>query len=90
LASTQPDSTVIVSFRASSERMRFMRASDTTISRRDPVGTEPPESPVLPPCGTSATRSRAQCRTTSETSRVLAGRTTHSAFARYCLRQSLK
>jgi len=67
-----------------------MRESESTISRLDPLGTEPPERPVLPPCGTSATLSRAQSATTRATSAVLAGRTTHSAAAEYCLRQSVK
>src|SRR5919201_1964131 len=48
LASTQPASTVIVSFSGSSSRTRFMRASATMISRAWPVGTEPPVSKVGP------------------------------------------
>src|SRR5260221_481106 len=59
-------------------------------ARRVPVGTEPPPRPVFPPCGTTATPSRAQSAITRATSAVLAGRTTHSAWAEYCRRQSVK
>src|SRR5207237_566446 len=75
LASTQPASTVMVSFRRSMLRMRFMRPSASTISRRLPVGTEPPDRPVLPPWGTIATSCSAASATTRATCAVLAGRT---------------
>ena len=42
-------------------------------------GTEPPTSPVLPPCGMTAAPAAAQARTTAITSSVEAGRTTASA-----------
>ena len=70
--------------------MRFIRASESTISGRAPVGTDPPTRPVLPPCGTTATPPRAQSATTRATSSVLPGRTTHWAAAAYCRRQSVK
>ena len=69
--------------------MRFMRDSDSTISRRAPVGTEPPHRPVLPPCGTIATPASAHRRTTADTSAVVAGRTTPTAAPLNCLRQSV-
>src|SRR3989449_10111260 len=90
LASTQPASTVIVSLRRSRPRTRFILASASTISRRFPVGTEPPERPVLPPCGTIASSCSAQSATTRATSAVLPGRTTHSADPEYWRRQSVK
>ncbi len=69
--------------------MRFMRASDSTISRCLPVGTDAPERPVLPPCGTIAMPASAHRRTTADTSAVVAGRTTPRAAPQYCLRQSV-
>ncbi len=62
--------------------MRFMRLSDSTISRPSWCGVPPPIMPVLPPCGTTATFSAAQSFTTSATSSELAGRTTASAVPR--------
>ncbi len=50
----QPASTIIVLFKGSTVRIRFMRASDSTIARPDVSGVAPPTMPVLPPCGTIA------------------------------------
>ena len=45
-------------------------------------GTDPPTSPVLPPCGITAAPAAAQARSTATTSSVDAGRTTASASPR--------
>jgi hypothetical protein len=44
-----PASATRLSSSGSTWRMRFILASESTISRRPPTGTEPPERPVFPP-----------------------------------------
>ena len=57
-------------------RMRFSRASETTICRPPSSGMAPPTMEVLPPWGTSGCPAAAQSFTTSASSAVLPGRST--------------
>ncbi|KAG1242914.1 hypothetical protein G6F65_022749 [Rhizopus arrhizus] len=66
-----------------------MRSRLNTTSRPEASGVEPPTSPVLPPCGTTATLFAAHNATTRDTSRVLAGRTTARATPGKFRRQSV-
>ncbi len=66
----------------SSRVSRVAESSTGPAPRPRGGGTEPPTSPVLPPCGTTAARCRAQHRITSATWAAEAGRTTQLAVPR--------
>ena len=55
-------------------KMRFINCIEMTISSK--TGTLPPTNPVLPPCGTMASRWDEQYLRISETSQVVLGRNT--------------
>ena len=57
----------------SSDRIRFIRRSDSSSASPEPSGVAPPTIEVLPPWGTSGTPSPAQSRTISTTSSRVAG-----------------
>ena len=78
-ASTTPASTVTVPATGSTSRTRRIRPRESTTWLPDASGTPPPTSPVLPPCGTTATPAAAQAATTAATSSVEPGRTTARA-----------
>ena len=78
-ASTTPASTVTVPATGSTSRTRRIRPRESTTWLPDASGTPPPTSPVLPPCGTTATPAPAQAATTAATSSVEPGRTTARA-----------
>ena len=63
-------------------RIWLSRVSDTTTGKGSDVasGTEPPDRPVLPPCGTTGTRCVWHQVTTLATSSALSGCTTASAW----------
>ena len=65
VVSATPASTVTVRSTGSMARIRFIRPSDRMMPRSDGPGTAPPFRPVLPPCGTIATRPAAQSSTTA-------------------------
>ena len=73
-SSTQPASTVIVSFNGSVDRTAFIRPSDSTISSPPSNGTDPPQSEVLPPCGTTLVPVSLQIFRISATSAAVPGR----------------
>ena len=79
---TTPASTVIVSLAASIPRIRRIRVSESTTCVPDESGTAPPQSPVFPPWGTTATPASRHSATTAATSSVLPGRTTAAARPR--------
>ncbi|MNT55525.1 hypothetical protein D3C72_1927670 [compost metagenome] len=81
-SSTQPASTVRVRFFSSRSRTRFMRLRLSKTWRPDWSGTAPPTSPVLPPCGTIATRAAEHAATTAQTWSVLPGNATARARPR--------
>ena len=84
---THPASQVRLPAVSSSDRMRFMRDSDSTISSA--MGTLPPTRPVLPPCGTTGSRRAWQCARMRETSCVLPGRSASALWPRYLPIQSV-
>ncbi|MOA13851.1 hypothetical protein D3C78_1339170 [compost metagenome] len=84
----QPASSVMLLSSASTRRTAVMRSRLSTTSRPEASGVEPPTSPVLPPCGTTATLCAVHSATTRDTSRVVAGRTTARATPGKLRRQS--
>ncbi len=86
--SVTPASTVMVMSSASISRTRFSRDRLSTSCDPSSEGTAPPTMEVLPPCGTTATPSRAHSASTAATSAVSAGRTTAGVRPWYSRRQS--
>ena len=73
-ASTPAPAVTCAARRRRPVRARRAAAGRATISPCS--GTDPPTSPVLPPCGTTATRAALQMRSTAATSATAPGRTT--------------
>jgi hypothetical protein len=84
----QPASTVMVALSASIARTRSMRPVASTMASWC-IGTPPPQAPVLPPCGTTATPRALHSASTCETSCVLRGRTTACAWPCHRRRSSI-
>jgi len=78
VSSTQPASTTMLKLAGSAARTRSMRSRLTTSSSPAAEGVAPPTSPVLPPCGTTATPWSRLRAMTAATEPVSAGRTTAS------------
>ena len=74
---THPASATREKSRASMDRMRLRRSSDSTMDGGPlAAGTVPPQRPVRPPAGTIERPSETAHRTTPATSAVVAGFTT--------------